>query len=542
MFELPRAMPLPANEPILGYAPGSAERATLKARLAVMAAERIELPHWVGSWRMPAGDRFDVRMPHAHTHVLGTASNGGRPIAEQAIAAAREAAHDWSRTPFETRARIFLRAAELAAGPYRAILNAATMLGQSKTAYQAEIDAACELIDFLRFNVSFASNLLEQPVSAPGVRNVVEARPLEGFVLAVTPFNFTAIAGNLPSAPALLGNVVVWKPSESQALAAHYTMQMFLEAGLPPGVINLVHGDGASISETCLDAADFAGLHFTGSTEIFRALQRRIGEKLAFYKNFPRVVGETGGKDFVLAHASAEPESLAVALVRGAFEFQGQKCSAASRAYVPRSLWPQVKTRLLDEIRSVRLGDVRDFRTFMGAVIHERSYDKLHGWKTRLEADPSCSVHGGDRWSKAEGYFAGPTVVEVSDPKHELLQTELFGPILGIHVYDDAKFGEICGLVDETSPYALTGALFATDRAALQQAADRLRHAAGNLYVNDKPTGAVVAQQPFGGGRASGTNDKAGSVLNLLRWISPRVIKETFCPPTSVPYPSMAEE
>ncbi|RYZ63394.1 MAG: aldehyde dehydrogenase family protein, partial [Proteobacteria bacterium] len=346
----------------------------------------------------------------------------------------------------------------------------------------------------------------------------------------------------LPAAPAMLGNVVVWKPSESQALSAHYLMQMFLEAGLPPGVINLVHGEGASVAEACLDAPDFAGLHFTGSTEIFRSMQRRIGEKLASYKNFPRVVGETGGKDFVLAHASAEPESLAVALVRGAFEFQGQKCSAASRAYVPRSLWPKVRARVLDEIRSVRLGDVRDFRTFMGAVIHERSYDKLHGWKTRLEADAQCTVHGGDRWSKTEGWFAGPTVVEVADPHHDLLQTELFGPVLGVHVYDDARFAEVCALVDETSPYALTGALFGTDRAALTAASDRLRHAAGNLYLNDKPTGAVVAQQPFGGGRASGTNDKAGSVLNLLRWISPRVIKETFCPPTAVPYPSMAEE
>ncbi len=542
MFELPLAMSNPANEPILGYAPGSSERAQLKARLAQMASERIELPHWVADATLHAGKRFSVVMPHRHAHVLGEAGHAGREVTAKAIVAAREAAHDWSRTPFETRARIFLRAAELAAGPYRATLNAATMLGQSKTAYQAEIDAACEFIDFLRFNVAFASRLLEQPVSAPGVRNVIEARPLEGFVLAITPFNFTAIAGNLPSAPALLGNVVVWKPSESQALAAHYTMQMFREAGLPPGVINLVHGDGASVAATCLAEPDFAGLHFTGSTEIFRDLQRSVAEKLASYKNFPRIVGETGGKDFVLAHASAEPESLAVALVRGAFEFQGQKCSAASRAYVPRSLWPRVKARVLDEIRSIAQGDVADFRNFMGAVIHERSYDKLHEWKTRLEADAGCTVHGGDRWSKQTGYFAGPTLVEVQDPKHALLQTELFGPVLGLHVYEDAAWDQICGIVDETSPYALTGALFATDRAALAHAADRLRHAAGNLYVNDKPTGAVVAQQPFGGGRASGTNDKAGSVLNLQRWISPRVIKETFCPATSVGYPSMAEE
>ncbi len=542
MFELPLAMTNPANEPILEYAPGSAERAQLKARLAQMAGERAVLPHFVGAATSHEGESFSVVMPHRHAHVLATASHGGTAVTAQAIAAARAAAHDWSRAPFETRARVFLRAAELAAGPYRATLNAATMLGQSKTAYQAEIDAACELIDFLRFNVSFASRLLEQPGPAPGVRNVVEARPLEGFVLAITPFNFTAIAGNLPSAPALLGNVVVWKPSESQALAAHFTMQMFLEAGLPPGVINLVHGDGASVSAACLAAPDFAGLHFTGSTEIFRDLQRTIGAKLASYKNFPRVVGETGGKDFVLAHASADADSLAVAMVRGAFEFQGQKCSAASRAYVPRSLWPQVKQRVLDEIRSIKQGDVADFRNFMGAVIHQRSYDKLHGWKTRLEADAGCTVHGGDRWSKEEGYFAGPTLVEVEDPRHALMQTELFGPVLALHVYDDAAWSETCTLVDETSPYALTGALFARDRAALAHAADRLRHAAGNLYLNDKPTGAVVAQQPFGGGRASGTNDKAGSVLNLQRWMSPRVIKETFCPPTVVVYPSMAEE
>lgn len=542
MFELPAALPLPANEPVLNYAPGSTERASLKARLAAMQNERLELGHVIGGRVRADGERFDVRMPHRHGHVLATAPRGGAEEAGQAIAAARAAALEWSQAPFETRARVFLRAAELAAGPYRATLNAATMLGQSKTAYQAEIDAACELIDFLRFNVAYASRLLEQPLSSAGVRNSIEARPLEGFVLAITPFNFTAIAANLPSVAALLGNVVVWKPSESQALAAHYTMRMFQEAGLPPGVINLVHGDGARVADACLAASDFAGLHFTGSTDVFRALQRRIGENLASYKNFPRVVGETGGKDFVVAHASADAETLAVALLRGAFEFQGQKCSAASRAYVPRSLWPRVQERLLDELAGIQQGDVSDFRMFMGAVIHERSYDKLHGWKTRLEGESGVTVHGGDRWSKAEGYFAAPTLAVLDDPTHALMQTELFGPVLGLHVYDDANWEGICRVVDETSPYALTGAIFADDRAAIAEASSWLRHAAGNLYINDKPTGAVVAQQPFGGGRASGTNDKAGSVLNLLRWVSPRTIKETFVPPRAIGYPSMNEE
>ena len=542
MFELPSALPLPVNEPVLDYAPGSRERAQLKARLASMSAERAELTHIIDGKEHGAGERFEVRMPHRHAHVLGTAPRGGATEARLAIDAARKASAEWSRAPFETRARVFLRAAELAAGPYRATLNAATMLGQSKTAYQAEIDAACELIDFLRFNVAYATRLLEQPLSAPGVRNVVEARPLEGFVLAITPFNFTAIAANLPSVAALLGNVVVWKPSESQALAAHYTMRMFQEAGLPAGVINLVHGDGAQVADACLAEPDFAGLHFTGSTDVFRAISRKVAEKLADYKNFPRLVGETGGKDFVLAHASADAEALAVALVRGAYEFQGQKCSAASRAYVPRSLWPDVKARVLEEIAAIKQGDVSDFRMFMGAVIHERSYDKLHDWKTRLEADAGARVYGGDRWSKREGYFAGPTLCELEDPNHPLMHTELFGPVLGVHVYDDARWEEICRELDATSPYALTGAIFASDRQAIAQAARWLRNAAGNLYINDKPTGAVVAQQPFGGGRASGTNDKAGSVLNLLRWISPRVVKETFVPARVVGYPSMAEE
>ncbi len=542
MLDHPNPLPLPSNEPVLSYAPGSPERGALKAALRSMAADKPEIPHVIGGKPSHDGAALDVRSPHRHAHVLATFHDGGAAAAERAIAASRAAAPGWAAMPFEDRARIFQKAAELLAGPFRQTLNAATMLGQSKTAYQAEIDSACELIDFLRFNVAFASRLAEQPYSPAGMRNSLELRPLEGFVLAITPFNFTAIAGNLPAAPALLGNVVVWKPAETQSLAAYHTMRLFQAAGLPDGVINVVYGHGEPIARACLDAPDLAGIHFTGSTKVFQSLWSGVGERIARYRSYPRIVGETGGKDFVWAHPSADVEALAVALVRGAFEFQGQKCSAASRAYVPRSLWPRLKERVLDHVREIRMGDVADFRTFMGAVIDERAHDRLTGWLSRCKDDPACSILCGGGAPKDEGWFVEPTVIEVTDPKHPLLATELFGPVLAVHVYDDARADDALKLVDETSPYGLTGAIFAQDRAALAHAARVLRQAAGNLYLNDKPTGAVVGQQPFGGSRASGTNDKAGSAYNLLRWASPRVVKETFVPATSVGYPYMLEE
>jgi 1-pyrroline-5-carboxylate dehydrogenase len=506
-----------------------------------MRGECIDAPAVIGGKRFFEGPTYEVREPHAHARIRARCPMGGAELAERGMTAALGAAHEWANMPFEARARIFSKAADLLAGPYRAVINAATMLGQSKTAYQAEIDAACELADFLRFNVHYASTLLAQPSSPPGVLNAVESRPLEGFVLAVTPFNFTAIAGNLPTAPALLGNVIVWKPAESQSLAAHHTMRLFEEAGMPPGVINLIYGDGAQIAGACLKSPHLAGVHFTGSTQVFRSILSTVGENISRYRSFPRVVGETGGKDFVVAHPSADLDALAIALVRGAFEYQGQKCSAASRAYVPKSLWPRLKEQLVAHIKSLRMGDPTDFRMFMGAVIHERSYDRLHGWLTRLGADNAVETIVADGWSKAEGYFAGPTLVRVDDPKHDVMQEELFGPLLSVFVYDDAKWLETLQLVDQTSPFALTGAVFAQDRAALLQASSALRQSAGNFYVNDKPTGAVVGQQPFGGARSSGTNDKAGSALNLLRWCSPRVIKETYVPPKVLGYPSMSE-
>ena len=545
MLDQPLPQPLPHNEPVLTYASGSAERIALKARLATMASERPDVPHVIAGKELRDGAAYEVRAPHDHGLLLATCHDGGAAVATKAIDAALAAGPAWAATPFEERARIFTRAAELLAGPWRPILNAATMLGQSKTAYQAEIDAACELIDFLRFNVAYASQLAEQPISPPGLSNSLELRPLEGFVLAVTPFNFTAIAGNLPSACALMGNVVVWKPAENQSLAAYHTMRLFEAAGLPPGVINLVYGDGASVAGTCLARPELAGVHFTGSTTVFQSIWRTVGENVARYRTYPRLVGETGGKDFVVAHASAEIEALAAALVRGAFEFQGQKCSAASRAYIPRSIWPKVRDLAVDHIKQIRMGDVTDFRNMMGAVINERAWTRLSGWRERLSSDPKAKILAGDGWSREKGWFCGPTLVEISDPAHPLLAEELFGPVLGVHVYDDAPAGGFeaaLDLVDRTSPYALTGAVFARDRAAVAKAATRLRQAAGNFYINDKPTGAVVGQQPFGGSRASGTNDKAGSAYNLLRWASPRVIKETFVPPTSVGYPSMLEE
>jgi 1-pyrroline-5-carboxylate dehydrogenase len=541
MLDIPSPKPLPPNEPILSYAPGTPEREVLKGRLASMASQQPDIPHVIAGKEVRDGASFDVRAPHDHGHVLAKAHQGGKAMTERAITAALAAAPAWASTSFEERARVFQRAADLLAGPWRQILNAATMLGQSKTAFQAEIDSACELIDFLRFNVAFASRLAEQPISPPGMLNALELRPLEGFVLAITPFNFTAIAGNLPSACALMGNVVVWKPAENQSLAAYHTMRLFDAAGLPPGVINVVYGDGAPVAETCLASAHLAGIHFTGSTKVFQSLWRTVGENIGSYRSYPRLVGETGGKDFVFAHPSAEIEALAVALVRGAYEFQGQKCSAASRAYVPKSIWPTVRDLVVGHVDRIKMGDVTDFRNFMGAVINERAFTRLLTWRDRLKGDPKTKVLRDDGWSKEKGWFAGPTLVEVQDPAHPVLAEELFGPILAVHVYDDADVEGALDLVDRTSPYGLTGSVFARDRAAIARAATRLRQAAGNFYVNDKPTGAVVGQQPFGGARASGTNDKAGSAYNLLRWASPRVVKETLVPPTVVGYPFMTE-
>jgi 1-pyrroline-5-carboxylate dehydrogenase len=541
MLDIPTPLPLPQNEPNLSYAPGTPERAALKAALAKMAGEQTEIRHVIGGKKVTSQATFDVRAPHAHKTVLARAHKGGAAAANQAIEAAMAAAPMWAATPFDERARIFQRAADLLAGPWRQVLNAATMLGQSKTAHQAEIDSACELIDFLRFNVAFASHLTEQPISPSGIRNALELRPLEGFVFAITPFNFTAIGGNLPTSPAIMGNTVVWKPASTASLSAHWFAELLEAAGLPPGVINVVYGEGGPIGDAVLASPHLAGIHFTGSTGLFQSIWKTIGQNIATYKGYPRIVGETGGKDFVYAHPSAEVDALAVALLRGAYEYQGQKCSAASRAYVPRSLWPAVKERLVAMIGEIRMGDVTDFRNFMGAVISEKSWNDLFGWVERARKDSKCTVLADRGWSKETGYFGGATLIEVSDPKHDLMQNELFGPVLTVYAYDDAKIDETLRLIDATSPYALTGAIFARDRAAVAHAAHVLRQAAGNLYINDKPTGAVVGQQPFGGARASGTNDKAGSAYNLLRWASPRVVKETFVPPTSWPYPFMSD-
>ncbi|MEV4509536.1 L-glutamate gamma-semialdehyde dehydrogenase [Dactylosporangium sp. NPDC049525] len=533
------AVPDPTNEPVRGYAPGSAERESLRRRLAELAGERFELTMTIdGKERMAAGEPIDVVQPHKHRHVLGVTHNATTGDAAAAVDAAKRAAPAWRDLPFSERAAVFLRAADLLAGPWRDTLNAATMLGQSKTAIQAEIDAACELIDFLRFNVHFAQQILaEQPNSSPGVWNRFDHRPLEGFVYAITPFNFTAIAGNLPSAPALMGNTVVWKPSPTQQLAAHFTMRLFEAAGLPAGVINLVTGDGLATSEVALADRDLAGIHFTGSTAVFRTLNRIVAERE--FRSYPRIVGETGGKDFVIAHPSADPAALTTALIRGAFEYQGQKCSAASRAYVPRSLWTKIKDQLTTTADELTYGDVTDFTNFGGAVIDRRAFERHAQALDRIKNSSSCTVVAGGTTDDSEGFFVRPTVVESTDPAHEVFTTEYFGPILGVHVYADADYDAVVTQAESVAPYALTGSIFATDRQAIERASHALRFAAGNFYVNDKPTGAVVGQQPFGGGRASGTNDKAGSWHNLLRWTSPRTIKETFVPPTDHRYPHM---
>jgi 1-pyrroline-5-carboxylate dehydrogenase len=534
-------VPAPRNEPVLTYAPGSAERTALQTRLAELAKEQVELTSTIGGrQRMAGGEPFDVVQPHRHAAVLGTSAHATHADAQEAVRSAAEAAPAWRNLSFDDRAAVFLKAADLLAGPWRQTLNAATMLGQSKTATQAEIDSACELIDFWRYNVHFARQIMaEQPESGPGSWNRIDHRPLEGFVYAITPFNFTAIAGNLPTAPALMGNTVVWKPAPTQQFAAHFLMRLLEEAGLPPGVINLVTGDGIAVSEVALASPDLAGIHFTGSTPVFQHLWRTVGENISSYRGYPRIVGETGGKDFVVAHASADIDVLRTALVRGAFEFQGQKCSAASRAYVPRSLWARLRDGLVATTESLTMGDVTDLSHFMGAVIDRKSFAKLSGVLDRAKDDDALSVIAGGTADDSEGFFVRPTIIEGTDPGHEVFTTEYFGPVLAVHVYDDADYDAVLAQMESVAPYALTGSVIAQDRAAIAHAQQFLRYAAGNFYVNDKPTGAVVGQQPFGGARASGTNDKAGAAQNLMRWTSTRVIKETFVPPTDHRYPHM---
>jgi 1-pyrroline-5-carboxylate dehydrogenase len=541
MFDAITDVPPPANEPVRSFAPGTAERTALEQRLKQMAGERVELTMTIGGkQRFPDGERIEVVQPHRKASVLGTLANATAVDVQDAIAAARAAAPAWRRMSYDDRAAVFLKAAELLAGPWRNTLAAATMLGQSKTCYQAEIDTPCELVDFWRFNVFFGRQIrTEQPISSPGVWNRFDHRPLEGFVLAITPFNFTAIAGNLPTAPALMGNTVLWKPAPTQQLAAHYTMRLLEAAGLPPGVINVITGDGRAVSEVALVHPDLAGIHFTGSTTTFGHLWRTVSENLTGYRSYPRLVGETGGKDFIIAHPSADADVLRTALTRGAFEFQGQKCSAASRAYIPRGVWSRLRDGFLDEVNGLSMGDVTDFSHFMGAVIDQRSFDRLTGVLERVRGEEGVDVLAGGTADDAEGYFIRPTVVQADNPAHEIFTTEYFGPFLGVFVYDDADYDQVIREAAEIAPYGLTGAVIAQDRAAIVEVMEVLRFSAGNFYINDKPTGAVVGQQPFGGARASGTNDKAGSVLNLLRWVSPRSVKETFVPPVDYRYPHM---
>jgi 1-pyrroline-5-carboxylate dehydrogenase len=525
-------IPIPHNEPVLNYAPGSAERDALKGALQTMAGEVADIPVVIGGKEHRGKATTEVRSPHQHAHLLAHVHKADRKLADEAARAAVAAQKEWASWRFEDRAAVFLKAADRLAGAWRPVLNAATMLGQSKTAFQAEIDSACELIDFLRFNVHFAERLYaEQPASSRGVWNRMEYRPLEGFVYAITPFNFTAIGGNLPTAPAILGNTVVWKPAATAVLSNWHFFRLLQECGLPPGVINFVPGPAADISDALLAHRDLAGIHFTGSTPVFQSFFRTVGENIARYRSYPRLVGETGGKDFVLAHASADVDALCVALVRGAFEYQGQKCSAASRAYIPKSLWPRVKRRMLELMDTITMGDVADFSNFMGAVIDQKAFKKISGYLRQAEKDDGVTILSGGGADDSEGWFIQPTLVEVADPSYRMMCEEVFGPVLTVHVYADRKWEETLALVDSTSPYALTGSVFAQDRGAVEEARVALIHAAGNFYVNDKPTGAVVGQQPFGGARASGTDDKAGSILNLMRWVSPRSIKETFEPP-----------
>jgi 1-pyrroline-5-carboxylate dehydrogenase len=537
-------VPTPTNEPVYEYAPGTPERKALKATLKAMKEEPVEVPLYIGNEQIKTGKKKRLAPPHNHQLTLGHYHEGDASHVQQAIDSALNVKESWENMPWEQRASIFLKAAELISGPYRYQMNAATMLGQSKTAHQSEIDAVCELIDFLRFNVHFMSEVYEQqpPISSKGIWNRLEQRPLEGFVFAITPFNFTAIAGNLPAAPAMMGNVVVWKPAETQIYAAHLVMKIFREAGLPDGVINLINVDGPVAGEVVFKHPDFGGLHFTGSTKVFKQLWKTIGNNIDLYRSYPRIVGETGGKDFVIAHKSADAKALATALIRGAFEFQGQKCSAASRAYIPNNLWNEVKGYLLEDHRNLRMGDVEDFRNFMGAVISEAAFDKIAKYIDDARQDEMAEIIAGGEYNKSKGYFIQPTIIQAHDPRYTTMQEEIFGPVLTVYVYQAERFEETLELVDQTSPYALTGAIFSQDRAAIALADRKLRHSAGNFYINDKPTGAVVGQQPFGGGRGSGTNDKAGAMINLLRWVSPRTIKETFAPPNDFRYPFMGEE
>jgi 1-pyrroline-5-carboxylate dehydrogenase len=532
-------LPPPVNEPVRSYAPGTPERAELQSRVRELAGERTGVPLVIGGEDVYTDESFETVMPHDRDHVLADVSKGGAEHVERAIEAARAAWHDWSRAPWEERAAVFLRAAELLAGPWRSTLIAATMLNQSKTAHQAEIDAAAELIDFWRFNPEYMLRIYEeQPQSSPGTWNRLEYRPLEGFVLAVSPFNFTAIGGNLSTSPALMGNTVVWKPATTAALSAYYTMRLLQEAGLPDGVINLVYGPGSTIGEAAISSPELAGIHFTGSTPVFQGMWKSVAENIERYGTYPRLVGETGGKDFIVAHPSADADAVATAIVRGSFEYQGQKCSAASRVYLPQSLWDEVRERLADEVPRIRMGDVADFENFMGAVIDEASYETQASAIAEAKRAGAEIVAGGET-SDGEGWFVRPTVIRTDDPGFRLLRDELFGPVVTTYVYPDRQWDDTLRIVDQTSPYGLTGSVFARDRAAILDAHRELVHAAGNFYVNDKPTGAVVGQQPFGGSRASGTNDKAGSMWNLIRWVSPRTTKETFVPPTDYRYPFM---
>ena len=533
-FKVPPAI----NEPVLSYAPGSVERENVLKAYKYMYNSTIEVPMYINGKNIKTGQTQTMSPPHDHQHVVGIYHTANKSHVEQAISTALEARKTWSQLPWEQRAGIFLKAAELIAGPYRAKINAATMMAQSKTVHQAEIDAACEFIDFLRFNVQFMTDIYnDQPQSTNATWNRIEYRPLEGFTYAVTPFNFTAIAGNLPACMALMGNVVVWKPSDSQIYSAKVIMDVFEEAGVPAGVINVVFGDPVMITETVLSSPDFSGLHFTGSTFIFKELWKQIGVNIHNYKTYPRIVGETGGKDFILAHQSAHPKQVATGIIRGAFEFQGQKCSAASRAYLPKSLWADIKAHLLEDLKSIKMGGPEDLSNFVTAVIHEGAFDKITGYIENAKSNPAVEIIAGGGYDKSKGYFIEPTVIVSTDAKYETMCTELFGPVITIFIYDDAAFEETLELIDQTSEYALTGAVFSTDRYAANVATRALENSAGNFYINDKPTGAVVGQQPFGGARASGTNDKAGSAQNLLRWVSPRMIKETFVTPEDYRYP-----
>jgi 1-pyrroline-5-carboxylate dehydrogenase len=535
--------PAPSNEPVLGYAPGSKEKETLKATLKELRNTPHDIPMYIGGQEVRTGKKKTLHPPHEHAHTLGHFHEGDESHVKQAIDAALNAKDAWAALNWENRAAIFLKAADLIATKYRSYMNGTTMLGQSKNAFQAEIDSACEIIDFLRWNVHFLSEIYrQQPISSPGIHNRLEYRPLEGFVLAITPFNFTAIGGNLPTSAAMCGNTVVWKPANTQVFSAQMFMRILKEAGLPDGVINLIYVDGPSLGKVCFSHPDFAGIHFTGSTGVFNNIWKTIGENISKYRSYPRIVGETGGKDFVLAHPSANADVLVTALLRGAFEFQGQKCSAASRAYIPENLAAEVKEKLVKGVKSFKMGTVEDFTNFVNAVIDEKSFDKISSYLDKAKQDPKAEIWVGGNADKSKGYFVEPTVIEAKDPKYVTMCEEIFGPVLTVYIYKPSEFDQVLDLVNTTSPYALTGSIISQDRSAVEIATERLRQAAGNFYINDKPTGAVVGQQPFGGARASGTNDKAGSILNLYRWLSARTIKETYVPPTDYRYPFMSEE